>query len=59
MSELKTLMNDYTNKLKLLDMNGISLAARIISTISLHRDMDDNIFNEDDPSNYLDKIFEK
>jgi 2-polyprenyl-3-methyl-5-hydroxy-6-metoxy-1,4-benzoquinol methylase len=59
MIELKKLMNDYRNKLKLLDSNGLALAARIISTISLHRDMDHYIFTDEEPSNYLGNIFEK
>ena len=59
MDDLKNLIKQYTNKLKSMDMNGISLAARILSTISLHRDMDDNIFTDNPPSTYLNKIFEK
>ena len=45
--------------MNLLDINGVGLAARILSCISLHRDIDDNIFSEQDPSNYLSTIFEK
>ena len=59
MPGLKKLIDDYENKLSLLNASGLALAARIISTISLHRDMDDNIFTNDEPSSYLEKIFQK
>jgi len=59
MSELNNLLMDYNKKLKLLGITGLALTARIISAISLQRDIDNNIFTKVEPSNYLGTIFER
>lgn len=59
MSEFNLLLEKYKKKLGSLEPEGLSLTARIISTISLQRDIDKNIFSSVDPSTYIPEIFER
>jgi ubiquinone/menaquinone biosynthesis C-methylase UbiE len=59
MSELDNLKKKYLKKLDSLGPSGLALSARILSTISLHRDMDQNIFRDNVPSDYMNGLFEK
>ena len=59
MIDIKTYIETYNEKLRTFKKSGLSLAVRIISTISLQREIDNNIFTDSDPNTYIKNIFDR
>ena len=59
MADFNTYIDTYVNKLNSFGKSGLPLAVRIISTIALQREIDNNIFTPEEPHAYIEKIFER